>query len=598
MKKMPFLCSRLLAMLLTFGCLPSWALELGDIEVHSHLGEPLRATVQLPLSDALAPDALGAGCFKLYYATHDYPPITLNASIFLHENSGGNARLTFTSYRPLSDPSIRLTLTADCEHHASRTYVLQLDPPQLRAPQPGDSPSTAMQPPATSTNAIVAPLEQPEINAHSARKTAGASAHAQRQSAADTDMPTTDNARNVAEGQPRLVIGSTRAVYSQLKQSTQKWLAILDQYLLEAAIAADEITAMNTKLTQLETQVSALEQQYKTGLMLQPTAALIPKLPAEGWQRWLVYGLPVAPALILIGVVSWLKRRQRQQQLETINTIWAELPPLTIFDPEGDINIAVPITPEDENKAAAAPAAGRKKAASPPAPENHSDDSSPGATIHEGILEQAEVFVAHGRTKLAIALLQDHLREFPDLSPAPWIMMLDLLKRDQLVPLYEIAAEECRLHLNIAIPPCDTPPEDDHSSLEDIPRVRQQLEQVWGTTAAAPYLDDLAFNRRPKARHGFERNAYLEILLLRSIAHERGFTAPPGADTAVAAMQEKRLETDLAIATLTAGLNAMLSPASTRSKTERATDENGTQPRAADQRPALDFNFGLDEPRD
>src|SRR5690606_8974270 len=48
-----------------------------------------------------------------------------------------------------------------------------------------------------------------------------------------------------------------------------------------------------------------------------------------------------------------------------------------------------------------------------------------GATVNEDILEQAEVFVAHGRANLAIVLLQDHLRDFPNLSPAPWLMLLD-----------------------------------------------------------------------------------------------------------------------------------------------------------------------------
>jgi len=137
------------------------------------------------------------------------------------------------------------------------------------------------------------------------------------------------------------------------------------------------------------------------------------------------------------------------------------------------------------------------------------------------VLDHADLFLSHGRTELAIQLLQNHLLEHPKQSVTIWLFLLDLLAKNNLQALYEQTAMDCKDHFNINIPNIDTKPAATAHTLEAYPHLSAGLQAVWGTPAAITFLDDLIYNNRLEPRVGFDKQLIEELLALRLVAQER-----------------------------------------------------------------------------
>jgi hypothetical protein len=144
-----------------------------------------------------------------------------------------------------------------------------------------------------------------------------------------------------------------------------------------------------------------------------------------------------------------------------------------------------------------------------------------GTEVKEDILDQAEVFMAHGHANLAIHLLQEHLRDAPTESPVPWLLLLDLLHREGDATGYAAASAECRRYFNVNL--TDHPISQDNDSgegLEAYPHLLEQLVNVWNSPDRDAFLKDLIYDHRGGTRMGFKPAAYRDILLLRAIAQD------------------------------------------------------------------------------
>jgi hypothetical protein len=532
-----FILKLLLPVGMTFGSLTVHAMGLGSIDVQSGLGEPLRATIQL----IDTPKQLDTSCFRLQRGNDDLPATPLNASLSLRESPDGKASLSIRSYQAMNDPIVQLNLIAVCENQINREYVLLLDPPQTQTSSSPSSENDFANPTIipVATSAITEESGTPEFKAI-ARSTSvnepkpvkteiPAKKPVTRHRNQGLAAPATAAVTKLTESDaPRLVISGADPLHTdffnsplqlQMSMELNDW-PTTDMPTLSANDVSDEMTAMANKLAFLESQMIALQKRNAELESLRTTDSAA----ADGGP-WLMYTLLTLLVIALIGVAEWLRRRHSQQQIATELAIWDELAPEVehnIFDAVGETAV---LGADHVNPTTSSEAANRNK----PDFMNHQpsiqtpDYGHAGTTVNEDILEQAEVFVAHGRANLAIVLLQDHLSDFPDLSPEPWLMMLDLLKRDGQASAYEAATVECKRHFNVAIAGYDEPLQEDDSSIENYPHVAEQLQKVWGTAEALPFLDDLIFNRRMEARQGFDRNAYLEILLLRSMLGDSSF---------------------------------------------------------------------------
>jgi len=125
---------RTLALFLAGLAVPAAAIGLGELKVHSWLGEPLDATVAL----AAEPDARPRpDCFSLGRARAGGLPGIARAT-FAVERDAAAWRVRIRTRAALGDPALHLRLIASCEGRdaASRDYEILLDPRPAERPAP------------------------------------------------------------------------------------------------------------------------------------------------------------------------------------------------------------------------------------------------------------------------------------------------------------------------------------------------------------------------------------------------------------------------------------------------------------------------------
>jgi predicted DNA-binding protein YlxM (UPF0122 family) len=289
----------------------------------------------------------------------------------------------------------------------------------------------------------------------------------------------------------------------------------------------DEITAMNKRLKHLQKQISTLEEK---NLKLESENKLrSEQLPQTGtFQTKLMNTLPFIGTGLLLVVsyigFTWLRRRQLKLKEYNTKAIWLntskqdnELESHTLKMSNSDnifadLDFGIEDTDTDE------------KLSPSRMPENFDATKTEEESIvfedeqQISVLDHADVFLSHGRSALAIQLLQSHLSAHPKQSVTIWLFLLDLLAKDNLQSLYEQTAQDCKLHYNVKITEFSKPETTSTESLEDFPRLAQGLESVWNTPAAIVYLEDLIYNNRLEPRAGLPKNLIEELVLLRSIA--------------------------------------------------------------------------------
>ncbi len=117
---------------------PGAALELGDIDVQSTLGQPLRASIAY----ALAPnEQLSAYCIYVRGSNAGSLPEITRSAITV-----ANGRILLRGNMPLREPMMSLQLAVECNYtpHLTRNYLLMLDPAPF-APAAADVPAVTPQ---------------------------------------------------------------------------------------------------------------------------------------------------------------------------------------------------------------------------------------------------------------------------------------------------------------------------------------------------------------------------------------------------------------------------------------------------------------------
>jgi len=142
------------------------AAGLGKLTVLSHLGEPLRAEI-----DVVAPEKGELDTLNARLASPDayiqsslpYPPVALGLQMALDKRPSGESFIKVTTQQPVPEPFIDLLIELNWRGgKIVRAYTALLDPPGLAAaPPPAEAPAAgaAAAPPA----AKPAPAPQPEI---------------------------------------------------------------------------------------------------------------------------------------------------------------------------------------------------------------------------------------------------------------------------------------------------------------------------------------------------------------------------------------------------------------------------------------------------
>lgn len=472
------------------------ALGLGEIGVRSSLGQPLHATVQLL---GVTAETL-ADCFSLDASAESIAP-PLRATLSL-ERDGGAALLHIRTPQPVNDPITQFVLSSDCDTRLRREYVVLLDPPaRSHAAVTAEGPAAA----APTAAPVAAPAPTPRIarRPHAAKRVplAGPTAAASRQSTASR--------RPTAAATPRLVLSgragrSANAPFALRLDTALPDLTRPRPESLSPTELSDENTALTRKLAHLETQLVELQRRNAEleARRTRPVAAA----PASSGQpaQWPLYLMIVG---LLAGggaLATWLRGRGRRSGS-------TETPDERAWPQADRLPSLAEITPS-----ATAP--------SPP-PERMSEFAAPppsaSTEVKDDILDQAEVYMAHGHGELAVHLLQEHLREDPTESPVPWLLLLDLLRREGDAAAYAAASTECRRYFNVNL---STHPVSQDSEtgagLEAYPHLLEQLVHKWNSPEIEGFFNDLIYDDRGGTRLGFEPGAYRDILMLRAIAQD------------------------------------------------------------------------------
>lgn len=551
------------------------ALGLGNVEVNSHLGQPLRASIKVQGASELN----NVDCFRVI--NDNSAENQLNSANFkLSKVVDDVAILTVTTNQALNEPIMNLSIATECEVNMRRDYVLLLDPPLTTQVESNIDTSTLNE--IAEDNSSVA-VVTPAVRSKAAQTVKvtktnkkSASANATKKdivlTAGYTNTKSIETAqfepKNTAakERKPRLSIsgGETFAKPSnnpQLRMDTQLQFTPENAPMsLQDALAGDieindEIAVMNNRMTHLKKQIDDLAQTNQT-LKSENQAQLQQLEIANSAKKsldWLGYLLGGALLLTSTSIANkWRVRRQERLFEEARFALTSEhLSPLddvddSFFDLDNkqalsnDPENTAPafVVNEGENNSLFASATG----------EIQTQFSVEEFNDEQNILDHADVFLSHGRTTLAIQLLQNHLIDHPKKSVTEWLFLLDLLAKENMQAMYKQTALECKEHFNIRIAAFTNDEGSAKQHLEDFPRVIAGLEDVWGTPAAQVYLDDLIYNSRLENRVGFEKSVLEELLLLKTIAQEAGNGAQviqlDDKKMALKAQKEAKLATD------------------------------------------------------
>jgi hypothetical protein len=576
-----------LAVLAALGMIANsaFALSLGNMDVKSHLGQPLRATVKIQgISELKAADLKGDGCFRLIDDAGLENALT-NAHFKLSNIVNDEAILTVTTSQIVNEPITNMAIMAACDANIRRDYALLLDPaPVVETKSSIDEESSELNEKSLKDNIIAekkglnAPPDSSAQQTVKVKKTANKARVTQsssKKSNKNIVLTTGFNTENVTNNKttgaidpkplvktstPHLSISSGDMVISRslespnLRLDTQLHLSpetSPEAYSPEIAVQ-DEVTVMNNRLAHLQTQISALQQRNsKLEAENNVKALQIEQEKASGnnWQ-WLTY---LVGAGLLAGgyfAADWWRRRRQRLAFDhsigdqTVNAL-NEHDDFFDFDKDQALNNALEDTTQhfdlseedstDKLTDTMQAANETDEAIAPFMASNATPFSVEEFNEDQNILDHADVFLSHGRTSLAIQLLQNHLLDYPKQSVTIWLFLLELLARENMEAIYEQATLECKEHFNIRVPKFSNDETSEKQGLEDFPRLTSALQEVWGTPAAQVFLDDLIYNSRLENRIGFEKNVIEELLLLKSIANETLNTAE------VIHMDEKKL---------------------------------------------------------
>ena len=533
------------------------ALGLGNMDVKSSLGQPLRATVQIHGASELK----GNDCFTLIGDANLENAITI-ANFRLSNDVNDEAILTIRTSQIINEPITSMAIMAACDVNVRRDYTLLLDPPiAVETKNSADEESTFIAQSLIKsriTNRLKQEVTEPQTiktNKFIGKKLNVKSLNAKnsnKKSVSSTDFNVSLNANSVVNDKntatvakpktlakstfvnkknaPRLSVSGDDMMMSRLLVSPNlqldKQLHVSPQsapqaYAPEIA-AQDDVTVMNNRLAHMQQQISILQQRnaaLEAADKLKEQAVKYPQSSGSNWP-WLNY---LWGAVLLAGsyfVASWWRRRRQKQQFDEVETDWInaehaeKLPYINPVTAES--NMANDDFFEAKN--------------TPIVLNNANALSEKMITVedfddNQNILDHADVFLSHGRTSLAIQLLQNHLLDYPKQSVTIWLFLLDLLAKENMQAVYEQTTLECKEHFNIRIVAFSNDEASNKTTFEEFPRLHTALQEIWGTPAAIVFLDDLIYNSRLESRVGFEKNLIEELLLLKNIANETTNTA-------------------------------------------------------------------------
>ena len=488
----------------------SLALGLGDAELNSNLGERFLAKVEVtdvqstPESNCFSATDLGN------------IPAFSNALVNLKASNNGNFQLTISTIEIITEPIVNLRISFHCEPNVNREYVLLLDPAPLsvventitkhensqiepnlnttnkqnqKSHQTSIKKSSSFQKnEQTDTKFLDKPAlkKVPEIKKHNSLNTTNeklleAYTGKQNSPTPQSDLSPAGKASSFhpSTDKPFLVISSENTNVSEVKPGLSLRLATEidvtrpDEFAVQqpSTDTIDEVTVMSKRLSYLEKQITSL-QTRNAKLVTEAQNAKVESANLD----WLQFSKIMLGILAALGVLEFLRRKLSNRQAIAKEAWFDDEKLAATYGKPSSINANFANEFEFQNTN---PSSFNETNFIDPSLHNlsASDVKSIGLEVKEeqgSILEDAEVFIEHGRPALAAQLLQNYLIDFPAESPAIWLKLLDLLSKEGTETEYDAAVVECNNNFNIKAVKYGSSLSD-NTSIEDYPQILGHL---------------------------------------------------------------------------------------------------------------------------
>ncbi|MDP2072375.1 hypothetical protein [Methylotenera sp.] len=481
----------------------------------------------------------------------------------------GNHQLTITTYDVVTEPIINLNVSFHCETNLNREYVLLLDPAPLISVEKPEiieaasgttltnnavnktkgqaNPSASAQYQAQEENQITP--EKVVVKKRTKKKISSiatdideklSESYTGKQNTNGSNpssIPSDNKAIKTLADRPFLIISGGAANSNEHGNKPNLSLRLateIDFSRSEATIAPqtttdamDEVTVMANRLAHLEKQITSL-QTRNAQLVLDAEKTKAKNAKTD----WLLM-LKIALGIILALATAELLRRKLSNKQENNSDPWFDAKRFDAEEPASMSNDTKLFSSNSKNSLESS-----GDGASPLSESSYSVTSSQSSSFsnkesitqekedHGSVIDDADVFIEHGRPALAIQLLQNHLLDSPSESPAIWLKLINLLSKEASEAEYDEAVLECNKHFNIKAAKYGGTTEKDDSSIEDYPHIITRLEGVWGSPYAVGFINDLINNKRSQPREGLNQGAFEDLFFLKNIATHLDYSNP------------------------------------------------------------------------
>ena len=143
------------------------------------------------------------------------------------------------------------------------------------------------------------------------------------------------------------------------------------------------------------------------------------------------------------------------------------------------------------------------------------------------VMELAEIMLSFGRVEGAAQTLKEYIEANPQEALQPWVKLLDIYRSGNMHEQFDDLAQKLNRNFNVELqqwnhePPPAEPTGSDNpakaNSLEEMPRICEQIVSRWGRDGCLDYLHQLLRDNRGGQRSGFTLPVVQEILLLIEI---------------------------------------------------------------------------------
>jgi pilus assembly protein FimV len=569
------------AVLLPIAAPEASAVTLGDIRSSSRLGQILQAEVDVEEHPA---ERFNPACLRLYQpesVSDDFPWIT--AARLDYQRQRGTSRLKIVSAAPVLDPVIHIGVRSTCADGGSRRYTLLLTPPSGEAsPQ---APRTTAMAGSVQRPADMPPAAERGRAAAAARSQSPAGKRLEPEVAGSVAA---ENGASLRLSEQMAMSGQSSVLGRELLRLEHRTLEMLNEANDDPQALSEKLAWLEANVAELkragerlEGVAAALPSTTPTGAGgdLAPTtakAATFPLVPASSPPTADLPSTSPAAAVQTGGLAAAPDLRQKLAAAAADSDPWllsaglaavAILVLLLVLRRRG---LAVearargpgafPVLAADPEFLRTAPTAaeaiqprGQAKeptlAAEPaPAPDPQTPVvlSPASLTAHTGpeiagaapALELAEIMLTFGRVTGAARTLEEYLAALPQESLRPWIRLLQIYERNGMRKEFEALTLKLNRNFNVEVIRWSGGEEANEelellpvegvpgkaTTLEEIPRIRDQIISLWGRPECPGYLEKLLRDNRDGQRSGFSLPIVEEVLFLIDLSGAREAT--------------------------------------------------------------------------